>query len=60
MKPKPFEFDEIPLTLIPPRPHAELCPVCRGSGKGTPGWTLTNSPNPPCHGCHGLGWVTVR
>jgi hypothetical protein len=31
--------------------HAEICPVCKGSGKATP--TIA------CHGCGGTGWVTV-
>jgi hypothetical protein len=31
--------------------HAELCPVCSGSGKYKDG---------TCHGCKGLGWVTAQ
>jgi len=30
--------------------HAEKCPVCMGTGKHE---------NRECHGCKGLGWVTV-
>lgn len=30
--------------------HAELCPVCEGSGM----WM-----EEPCHGCEGVGWITV-
>lgn len=30
--------------------HAEICPVCKGSGKYE---------NNPCHGCNGKGWVEV-
>ena len=30
--------------------HAEICPVCGGSGK---------LKKKQCHGCNGLGWVTV-
>ena len=30
--------------------HAETCPVCKGSGKYKKN---------KCHGCSGLGWVTV-
>ena len=33
--------------------HAEVCPVCRGSGKAG----LTDS---PCHGCNGTGRVTIQ
>ena len=35
--------------------HAEVCPpVCKGTG-------ASQTPSHPhsCHGCHGLGWVTV-
>ena len=31
--------------------HAEICPVCEGKGKVK---------KKPCHGCSGLGWVTVQ
>ncbi len=31
-------------------PHAELCPVCSGTGK---------CEGETCHGCVGLGWVVV-
>jgi hypothetical protein len=31
--------------------HAEICPVCRGSG---------NYNNNQCHGCSGYGWITVQ
>lgn len=30
--------------------HAEICPVCSGSGKYK---------NMKCHGCDGRGWVKV-
>jgi len=30
--------------------HAELCPVCKGSGKYH---------NKECHGCNGKGWILV-
>jgi len=30
--------------------HSELCPVCKGTGKVD---------EKRCHGCNGLGWVTV-
>ena len=43
--------------------HAEICPVCKGTGK------YQENPFPPnsstatmkqlCHGCGGRGWVTV-
>jgi DnaJ-class molecular chaperone len=44
--------------------HAETCPVCKGTGK----LHIPYSPNSTaamfsgwqlCHGCNGLGWVTV-
>jgi len=43
--------------------HAELCPVCRGAGKvENKGWQessrLVNN-ELVCHGCQGLGWVTI-
>jgi len=31
--------------------HAEKCPVCNGTGKFE---------GKQCHGCAGLGWVTVQ
>lgn len=31
--------------------HAEKCPVCEGKGKVE---------EKQCHGCSGLGWVTVQ
>jgi len=41
--------------------HAERCPVCYGKGK-LPDESMGNSTVPiekTCHGCGGLGWVTV-
>ena len=41
--------------------HAEKCPVCEGSGQ-----VLLNIYNSAgvvykiCHGCIGVGWVTVK
>jgi DnaJ-class molecular chaperone len=45
--------------------HAEVCPICHGSGKITDsltGYTPTNTePNTRyCHGCGGKGWVSVQ
>jgi len=44
--------------------HAELCPVCGGSGKYTEvvlNSDTTAQPQPKtCHGCFGLGWVVVN
>lgn len=44
--------------------HAEKCPVCGGSGKvppTPPDPYYTAVPQPvTCHGCGGLGWVTVE
>jgi DnaJ-class molecular chaperone len=38
--------------------HAEICPVCNGSGYTA---TLTAVPPPKsCHGCNGKGWVEVH
>ena len=44
---------------------ADLCPVCKGSGKGP--WIGAKEESEyapkggwlPCHGCHGMGWVEV-
>ena len=39
--------------------HAELCPVCGGTGKiKSPTFILGK--NKTCHGCGGSGWVEVR
>jgi len=44
--------------------HAEICPVCAGAGcvESYPmhGQETTVPLRSPCHGCGGLGWVTVR
>jgi len=44
--------------------HSEVCPVCRGRGivEAHPEWqTDINASTPkPCHGCGGLGWVSVQ
>ena len=43
--------------------HAEICPVCRGSGKykETYNMNYTNATyiEKTCHGCQGKGWVIV-
>ena len=41
--------------------HAEVCPVCKGSGKrlGSPPPSTVAPTEHPCHGCGGLGWITV-
>jgi len=42
--------------------HAEICPVCGGSGhvEMPDGIGTTTVPMPePCHGCGGKGWVSV-
>ena len=36
--------------------HAELCPVCKGSGKW---WDPRDNKLHTCHGCQGMGWVAV-
>lgn len=44
---------------------AQLCPVCRGTGKvmePIKGNFVVPNDDPPevtCHGCGGTGWVTV-
>ena len=43
--------------------HAEQCPICGGSGKGTlPDIPQTAAVQVPstCHGCNGKGWVSVE
>jgi len=35
--------------------HAEVCPICKGTGKVEAGENLERN----CHGCGGLGWITV-
>ena len=44
--------------------HAEKCPVCNGSGKISdplnPDLTSANPIPRNCHGCMGLGWVTIQ
>ena len=43
--------------------HAELCPVCKGSGKYKDYSYSNYSANiyieKVCHGCGGIGWVSV-
>ena len=42
---------------------AELCPVCRGSGKYTPMFNPGCAALPTersCHGCFGRGWVDTK
>ena len=38
--------------------HAETCPVCLGKGRIYDPASSTTL-GEPCHGCGGLGWVTV-
>lgn len=37
--------------------HAEKCPVCNGTGKTI---EANEDKNLKCHGCNGLGWITVN
>ena len=45
--------------------HAEICPVCKGSGKYTKYYNMGSSSSgsvyseSTCHGCKGTGWVIV-
>ena len=43
--------------------HAEICPVCKGSGKYKDytdcNYTATVYVERTCHGCSGTGWVSV-
>lgn len=42
--------------------HAEICPVCRGSGQLNPLGQNGSTAAPQsqdCHGCDGKGWVEV-
>lgn len=47
------------------RRHAEICPVCSGSGKYRRYYTIgysssgENYTESTCHGCNGKGWVTI-
>jgi hypothetical protein len=44
--------------------HAEKCPVCNGTGKVHEyPLEVSTAANPTirtCHGCMGLGWVTIQ
>ena len=41
--------------------HAELCPVCKGTGRHSDDNTKTiGAELNICHGCSGKGWVTVE
>jgi len=42
----------------PYHPHADLCPVCNGSGRVHPP-ASTDMSGEQCHGCGGKGWVQV-
>ena len=43
--------------------HAELCPVCKGTGKYKDytncNYTSITYIEKTCHGCNGMGWVEV-
>lgn len=41
--------------------HAEICPVCHGTGRTSIGGTLSTKEDYTvgCRGCQGTGWVTV-
>ena len=48
--------------ICAPQPRAQLCPVCLGKGTvAEQDFGYTSGTNPKtCHGCGGLGWVTVK
>ena len=37
--------------------HAETCPVCQGKGNLP---DCTSKQRKTCHGCNGLGWITIQ
>lgn len=39
--------------------HAEICPVCNGTGRYREVWNYTSVvyTERQCHGCNGKGWV---
>jgi len=39
--------------------HAEKCPVCYGEGQIKDDKGNTVAATKTCHGCGGMGWVTV-
>jgi len=43
--------------------HAELCPVCKGSGKYRSSMDCNHTSitytECTCHGCGGTGWITI-
>ena len=39
--------------------HAEICPVCKGSGNTRKKNKASNEGPRDCHGCGGKGWVEV-
>ena len=43
-----------------PRCHAEKYPICLGKGKILKEGWATAKDKKVCHGCGGLGWVTVK
>lgn len=64
----PSEY-EIPIVPTFPsiihKKHAEICPVCKGSGKYTETKVISTGVGSnyyyqrTCHGCGGLGWVII-
>lgn len=53
-----------PIYQIPIHAHAEICPVCGGSGclptTNDYSSSAKDTPHKTCHGCGGCGWITVR
>ena len=39
--------------------HSEKCPVCLGTGRLPNDGKTSDATDNVCHGCHGLGWITV-
>ena len=40
--------------------HSEKCPVCLGTGRIPNDGKTSDATDKVCHGCFGLGWVTVK
>ena len=64
MKEKDYMLETVYLSeVIHMKQHAEVCPVCKGTGKYKDytncNYSATIYVEKTCHGCAGKGWVTV-